>query len=406
MAESTRILEGIKVLDVASFIAAPAAATVMADFGADVIKIEPPGRGDTYRHRMIGPGYPESDVAHHWIIDNRNKRGIIVDLKTDEGRAVLLRLVAEADVFITNMPLPVRERLHIRWQDMHPVNERLIYGSVTAYGEEGAEADHTGFDSTALWARSGLMDLVKPAPDAPPGRSMPGMGDHPTAISLFAGIMAALYQRERTGKGTMVQTSLIANGVWWNALQVQAVLCGGVVPRRPPREEATNPLNNLYITRDGQWFQLVMITQEDRWADFTQCIGVPELADDPRFVDTASRVENAGALTELLDQAFLAADLAEWRERLSAGGFTFGVIRRVEDIPSDPQMRASGALTPIEDPRAGAELTVDSPLWIEGAEKVAPTLAPGHGEHTDEVLLEFGYAAEEIAKLRESGAVG
>jgi formyl-CoA transferase len=228
-----RLLDGIRVLDAASFIAGPVATTVMADFGADVVKIEPPG-GDTYRLR--NSGYPASAYNFPWIVDNRNKRGVAIDLRTADGQAVLHQLVRGADVFVTNLPLDARARLRVRYEDLEPLNARLVYGSVTAYGDTGAEAGRPGFDSTALWARTGLMDLVRPSPEAPPSRSLPGMGDHPTGMSLFGAIMAALYQRERTGRGTMVSTSLMANGLWWNAIQVQGILCGARTVVGPPPE--------------------------------------------------------------------------------------------------------------------------------------------------------------------------
>ena len=201
-----RLLDGIRVLDAASFIAGPVATTVMADFGADVVKIEPPG-GDAYRVRNAG--YPPSPYNFPWIVDNRSKRGLALDLRTADGQAVLHHLVRGADVFVTNLPLDARARLGVRYEDLAPLNARLVYASVTAYGETGEEASRPGFDSTALWARTGLMDLVRPSPDAPPSRSLPGMGDHPTGMSLFGAIMAALYQRERTGRGTMVPIAMM-----------------------------------------------------------------------------------------------------------------------------------------------------------------------------------------------------
>jgi len=239
-----RLLAGLRVIDAASFIAGPVAATILADFGADVIKLEPP-EGDSYRQRAGGAGVPESPYDYRWIVDNRTKRGLAVDLRQPEGRAVLQRLVARADVFVTNAPLDSRARLGIRWEDLAPLNPRLVYASLTAYGERGDEAARTGFDGTALWARTGLMDLVRPSPDAPPSRSLPGMGDHPTGITLLAAIMAALYRREKTGRGAMVSTSLMANGLWWNAIQVQAALSGARVEPRPAREAAATALANL-----------------------------------------------------------------------------------------------------------------------------------------------------------------
>src|SRR5262249_5468534 len=176
------LLGGLRVIDAASFIAGPVAATILADFGADVIKLGPPA-GDTYRHRSGGPGVPDSSYNYRWIVDNRTKRGLALDLARAEGQAVLRRLVERADVFITNTPLPSRARLAIRWEDLSPLNPRLIYASITAYGERGEESPRGGFDATALWARTGLMDLVRPSPESPPSRSLPGMGDHPTGVS-------------------------------------------------------------------------------------------------------------------------------------------------------------------------------------------------------------------------------
>src|SRR6266404_2336754 len=276
------LLDGLRVIDSASFIAGPVATTILADLGADVIKLEPPD-GDPYRHRTGGPGVPDSPYNYRWIVDNRTKRGLALDLRRAEGRAVLHRLVRSADVFVTNTPLDSRARLGIRWEDLAPLNTRLIYASITAYGERGEEAPRSGFDSTALWARTGLMDLVRPSPDSPPSRSLPGMGDHPTGVSLFGAIMAALYQRERTGRGGMVSTSLMANGLWWNAIQVQGILCGARTPVRPPREESVSALANLYRCRDGRWFLLSLTADERRWEPLAKALGRADLLSDPRF---------------------------------------------------------------------------------------------------------------------------
>ena len=221
-------LAGLKVIDCGSFIAAPVAATVLADFGADVVKIEPPS-GEPYRRDDPRSAFRQAiipTIISSTIAPSGRSRWT---LKAEAGQKVLHRMLADADVFVTNAPFPARERLKVRYQDMKDLYPRLIYASVTAYGETGPEADRTGFDSTALWARTGLMDLCKPAPDSAPARSLPGMGDHPTAISMVAAIMTALYRRERTGKGGEVATNLMANGLWWNAIWNQAALCGADV---------------------------------------------------------------------------------------------------------------------------------------------------------------------------------
>ncbi|MGH7356713.1 MAG: CaiB/BaiF CoA transferase family protein [Candidatus Rokuibacteriota bacterium] len=398
------LLAGVRVIDAASFIAGPVAATIMADLGADVIKLEPPD-GDPYRHRAGGPGVPESPYNYRWIVDNRTKRGLALDLRSSAGRAVLHRLIARADVFVTNTPLDSRVRLGIRWEDLTPLNPRLVYASITAYGERGEEAPRSGFDATALWARTGLMDLLKPSPDSPPARSLPGMGDHPTGVTLFAAIMAALYRRDRTGRGTMVSTSLLANGLWWNAIQVQAALSGARVEPRPPRETPATALANLYRCDDGRWFLLNVLNDDRDWPHLLRALERPDLGEDPRFATTPARRGNARALVPVLDAVFASKPWPEWRSILNGHGLTFGEIGTVDDARDDPQMVASGALVPFDDPRAGAPFTVASPLWLEGVAKVPPRLAPELGEHSAEILREVGYGEAEIEALLASRTV-
>ena len=404
MTTSGFMLSGLRVIDAANFIAGPVATTILADLGADVIKIEPPD-GDPYRNRMGGPGVPESPFNFRWIVDNRTKRGLALDLRRPEGRAVLHRMIERTDVFVTNAPLDSRARLGTRWEDLSPRNPRLIYASITAYGEHGAEASRTGYDATALWARTGLMDLVKPSPDSPPARALPGMGDHPTGVSLFAAIMTALYRRERTGQGTMVSTSLLANGLWMNATQIQAALTGAKVVPRPPREEPASALANLYRCADGRWFLLNALNDARDWPQLLRATERPDLAADPRFATTPARHANARALVPILDAIFATRPWAEWHHRLHAHGLTFGEIATVDDARHDRQMTDSGALVPFDDPRAGAPLTVASPLWLEGVDKVAPRMAPELGEHSTEILREQGYGDADIDALLEARVI-
>ena len=397
-----RLLDGIRVIDAANFIAGPVSTTVMADFGADVIKVEPP-TGDVYRVR--GAGYVPSAYNYPWIVDNRTKKSVAIDLRTSEGQGLLHRLVRDVDVFVTNAPLDSRARLRVRYEDLAPLNPRLIYASITAYGETGEEASKPGFDSIALWARTGLMDLVRASPDVPPARSLPGMGDHPTGMSLFAAIMAGLYHRERTGRGTRVATSLLANGLWMNAIPVQGILCGARTEVRPPREAAISALANLYRCRDGRWFMLTITGDERHWEAFARGIGREDLVADPRFASTEGRRANARALTALLDAWFVTKDWAAWSTILESTGVAFGVVATLDDVPHDAQMRASGALVPIEDSRAGASYTVSSPLQIEGEQKVPPTLAPEIGQHTVEVLRAAGVDEREIERFLRAGVI-
>ncbi len=396
------LLDGIKVLDAGSFVAGPAAATVMGDFGAEVIKIEPPD-GDPYRklHRLRGSNVGERD--YYWILDSRNKKSLALEHKRPEARPVLARLVRSADVFLTNMPLDVRARLGMTWADLRPLNPRLIYASVTAYGETGPEANKTGFDATAWWARTGLMDNARSGPGAPPGRSVAGMGDHATAMALFGAIMLALYQRERTGEGGMVSTSLMAAGLWSNGMLAQAHLAGAVVRPRPPREEALNALANIYCAADDRWFMLALLSEEKQWPALLRGLGHPELANDPRFRTVAARRTHVRDLVGALDAIFATRPWAEWRPRLDAEGITFGGVAKLDDVPADRQMLATGAIVPLVDPDAGATLTVSSPVAYEGAAKVPAGHAPAIGEHTEDVLRSAGYDEAEIDALIRLG---
>ncbi|MBI2741741.1 MAG: CoA transferase [Rhodospirillales bacterium] len=396
---SDGIFSGLRVIDCASWIAGPAAATILSDFGAEVIKIEPPGAGDPWR---ASPAVPGKTTDYWWQLTSRNKRSLAIDLKAPEGLSVLYRLIGAADVFVTNFPLPVRDRLKIAAADLLAINPRLVYGSITAYGEAGEEAARTGFDATAYWARTGLMDMVRATTETEPVRSMPGMGDHPTATALYAAIVTALYRRERTGRGGVVQTSLLQNGLWANGCYVQNRLFGEHVAHRPPRTGTPNALANHYRCRDGRWFLMAMHNEQRQLAGFLKAIEAENLVEDPRFATLLSRRANHKALTEILDGIFARRDLAEWRIVLEKAGVTFGPVCSVDEAADDEQARKIGALVPFAD---GAGLTVSSPFHLDGATKVAPARAPAVGQHSELVLREAGYSADDIAKLKALGVL-
>jgi crotonobetainyl-CoA:carnitine CoA-transferase CaiB-like acyl-CoA transferase len=393
------IFAGLRVIDCASWIAGPAAATILSDFGAEVIKIEPPGAGDPWR---ASPAVPGKTTDYWWQLTARNKKSLAIDLKHPDGLRVLHRLIGSTDVFITNFPLPVRERLKIAAADLLAINPRLVYGSISAYGEEGEEAARTGFDATAYWARTGLMDMVRATTDTEPVRSMPGMGDHPTATGLYAAIVTALYRRERTGKGGIAQTSLLQNGLWANGCYVQNRLFGEHVAHRPPRTETPNALANHYQCRDGRWFLMALHNEARQLASFLKAIDAEHLAQDPRFHTQPARRTNYKALTAILEEVFAKRDLSEWRPILEKAGVTFGPVCTVDEAGDDGQARKIGALVPFAD---GAGLTVSSPFHIDGATKVAPARAPSVGQHSEKVLGDAGYSADEIARLKALGVL-
>ena len=396
------IFDGLKVLDCASFIAAPAAATVLSDFGADVIKIEPPGLGDPYRNLPNLPGYPHSEHNFAWMMEARNKKSLALDLTRPDAQAVLYKLVAEADVFITNMPPQVRAKLGITYDHLAHLNHRLIYASFTGYGEKGEEANKPGFDSNAYWARSGLMDLVRADEEATPARSVAGMGDHPCAMAFYGAIVTALFQRERTGKGSHVSTNLMANGIWANSVLAQAKLCGAKFSKRRPREQALNAVTNHYKCKDGRWVILSLLNEDRQWPTLARCMDREDLLADERFATKAGRHSRSVELIRIFDEVFATRDLAEWRNILDGNGLVFGVIGILDDIPHDKQMIENEVLVPFEN---DTMLTVNSPIFIDGARKVQPRKPPGIGEHSDEILRNAGYDEAAIKKLRASGAV-
>ncbi|WP_298255221.1 CoA transferase [Bradyrhizobium sp.] len=397
------IFEGLKVLDCASFIAAPAAATVLSDFGAEVIKIEPPGTGDPYRVLPKLPGYPISQHNFAWLLEGRNKRSLALDLSKVEGREVLYRLAAEADVFITNFPPGVRKRLGITYEKIRPKSPRLIYASFTGYGEKGAEADKPGFDSNAYWARSGLMDLVRADENTTPARSIPGMGDHPCAMAFYGAIVTALYKREKTGEGSHVSSNLMANGLWAAGVLAQAKLCGAQFQERRTRERALNAVTNHYRCKDGRWLILSLLNEERQWPALARCLGREDLINDVRFSTKPDRHARSLELIAIFDQVFATRNLAEWRAALDGNGLVFGVVGILDDIPGDQQMIENDVLVPFENDQL---LTINSPIWVDGSDKVKPKRPPEIGEHSEEILREAGYDEASIRNLKASGAVG
>lgn len=399
------IFSGLKVVDVASFIAGPAAATVLSDFGADVIKVEPPGGGDPYRHIYLNPPHPSLNENYPWQLTNRNKRSLVVNLKSLEGQDILARLVKWADVLVTNFPPRVRKGLKLNYEDISPLNPRLIYADITGYGELGPEADKPGFDITAYWARSGLMQFTRDA-SSPPAVPVPGIGDHATAISLYASIVTGLYRRQCTGEGCNASTSLIAEGAWATALWLQAGLFGakfnGEIDRKNP---PTALFGASYQTSDNRWLLLSFVDEDKNWPTFAKAIQRADLLTDARFADSKSRHIYVRALVAELDRLFNAHPLTHWKTLLDAERLPYGVVQIPEEIVNDPQLLANQIIVPIDDGSANPRFTVNSPVTVKESPKVAPRVAPGVGEHTEEVMLELGFDARQIADLRACGAI-
>ena len=390
------LLEKITVIDCASYIAGPAAATIMSDFGARVIKIESPDIGDSYRSLLRLPGLPESDENYPWILTSRNKESLALDLKFKEAHVILHKLIKKADIFITNYPFPIRAKLKINSEDILEENKKLIYASLSPYGEKGDEKDKTGYDATAWWARSGLMYAVRNNSNSEPSSSTPGMGDHPTASALFGAIMMALYKREITGEGSEVSSSLMANGLWSNGIYNQAALCGANFVENTGRG-TKGALAEKYKCKDGRWFILVMLNEEREWPLLLRCLKREEVNDDKRFNTREGRAKNSLELMKILDEEFLSKDWGQLKELFEKSGVTFGSISEPYDHINDQQISDNEFFTKFTDKED--LLTVDSPIFMKDEKKRKPQTAPEIGEHTRQILEELNYDKNEIDKL-------
>jgi formyl-CoA transferase len=396
------IFSGLKVVDFASFIAGPSAAVILSDFGADVIKVEPP-KGEMWRIGQKIPPQPNSDVPYPFHLANRNKRSLTLDLKSPEAGKILERLVKWADVFIVNTPHPARKKLKLTYEDVVQWNPCLVYADITGYGEKGPDAALPGFDLTAFWARSGLLSMTRDA-GAPPTWPVAGSGDNATAVALYAAIATALYRREKTGKGSYVTTSLLASGIWSASVFIQAALAGATFYGLHDRAHPANAALNVYRSSDGTWF-LVVVTP-DKVPDILKAMGHEDLLTDPRFSDPAKLAENRPQLTAILDKIFGSQSMAHWNEVFSSVHVTFGPVRGPQEVINDPQLRANDIVVPLEGAGDKLTSTISSPIQVHDVSKVPARRAPKIGEHNEEILKELEFDTKEIEHLRTSGVIG
>ncbi|MFZ9563922.1 MAG: CaiB/BaiF CoA transferase family protein [Ilumatobacteraceae bacterium] len=395
-------LEGVKVVELGVWVAGPAAAGVMADWGADVVKIEPTS-GDPARsfQFMYGGNPPDNPVFE---LDNRNKRGVAVDITTDEGRDAAYRLIDDADVFVTNVRVAALQRSGFDYATLSLRNPRLIYGLITGYGLSGPDADRPGFDISAFWSRTGMAHLMTPA-----GNTIPtlrgGMGDHSTGVTFAGAISAALFSRERTGKGQMVTSSLLRQGVYTVGFDLNMVLSWGRHPPINNRFEARNPSVNTYQSSDGKWFFVVGVEGDRHWPPLARVVGKPELVADPRFDNIRNRAINSEELRTILDAAFATRTMDEWVRIFDTEPDMFwSPIHSPDEILNDEQLQHAGGLVEVPNGN-GTTRMIASPVDFHGTPGAQRSLAPRLGEHTREVLLEAGFSDDEIDRMISSGAV-
>lgn len=400
----TAPLAGIRVVELASFVAAPAAGALLADLGAEVVKIEVPW-GEIYRHSLPRFAGFESDfaLAPHFHMDNRGKRSVALDLVLPQAVAALRQLVHHADVFLTNM-LPTRlAKLGLDPETLRAERPALIVARVSGFGPTGPDADAPAFDYSSYWARTGFMDMLH-EPDAPPAFQRPGMGDHSASLALVAGVLAALRQRDRGEPGQVIDVSLQHIGFYITGNDTAMTLVTGQTPPRHDRRVARNPLWNHYATRDGRWLFLVMIESDRYWPEVCRALGIEGLIAEARFRDAVARYRNARELVTVLDGIFASRSLAEWREALSRYRVIWAPVLTLAEAVGDPQAAAAGSFPTVEHPGAGAFRTVAPPLAMSGHALRGTAPAPALSADTEAVLREAGVPEDEIAVLVAAAA--
>ena len=399
-------LEGIKVLEISNWVAAPSACAILAEFGAEVVKVEHPVTGDPVRSINISsegvvPYTGGINVALQQL--NRDKASVAINLEHSQGQEVVRRLAAWSDVLVTNLIPSRQERYGLRYEDVSLLNSGIIYLALNGYGMEGPERDRLGFDYAAFWSRSGIMASLG-EPNSPI-QQRPGMGDQTTSLTLVAAVGIALYERERSGKGQRIDCSLLHTGLWVLAEDVASALRSGEAVRHVPRGEVTNPIFNFYQCKHGQWIQMTMVESERFWQGFCRAMGLEALVRGSRFDSHANRAEHCRELIRILDQRFSTESREEWGRRLDAEGCIWAPVQTLDQVVKDPQVHANGYTAPLEHPSEGTLQVVSAPIKFQRTPGQVQRAAPELGQDTEMVLLEIGYTWDDIKILKDEGAI-
>lgn len=395
------LLNGLKVVEFASYIAGPGTACILGDWGADVIKVERPG-GDSMRH-IFADLTTDLGANPTFDLDNRGKRGVVLDISKPEGRDALAKLAESADIFLTNVRPAALKRAGLDDITLRGANPRLIYAVITGYGLEGPDAHKPGFDVTAFWARAGVANMTAPK-GTDPFMLRSGFGDHITALATVAAILAAVYERERTGVGRLVQTSLLATGVYTVGSDLAVQLKFGRLASNRPRNRPINPMATFFKSEEGRWFVHNPRGGTKDWASFATVADRLDLIEDERFASAKARRVNSPELVAEFDKAFAALPFDEIAKRLDAADLVWSPVQTPAEVAADPQVLASGALIPIDDGEGSSYLSPASPARFPGADATSRPRSPHLGEHTREVLAEIGYSAAKVAAIFAAGA--
>lgn len=400
-------LKGIRVIEVGGAFAMPLAGMLMGSWGAEVIHVEPPGRGDLQRHLlaagMAGWARPH-EVNYIWEHVDRNKKSLTVNLKSPEGQKIIHKLVEESDIFLNNLRPYEMEKFDLEYKTLAKRNPRIIYANLTGYGRQGSERNTGGYDSVAFWARSGVMDLMHEA-DQPPNISRPAYGDSITSQSLLAGVMAALYMRERSGMGQEVEVSLYNSAVFALGTDISGCLISGEDSVRPSQKTMGNPIRNIYPTSDNRWIMLGMTTSQPYWPSFCEVLGLQALIDNPLYATPDTRAENSAELIKIIQNVFLAQTYDYWVDVLSRNKLIWAPVKTPLEVTQDEQANANDFFGEWNHPTYGKIRMLNNPIKLSKTEAKNRSKAPDLGEHTAEILTSLGYSPEAIEKMKTEGDI-
>jgi crotonobetainyl-CoA:carnitine CoA-transferase CaiB-like acyl-CoA transferase len=396
-------MDGIKVVELGFWVAGPSAGGVLADWGAEVVKIEPP-TGDPFRGLFLTVSGVEMPANPPFELDNRGKRSIALNLETAEGRRIAHELIARADVFVTNIRGEVLDRFELDYDRLAARNPGLVYAHVTGYGDAGPDRDRPSYDIGAFWSRAGIAAALTP-PGTDPPYQRGAMGDHVAGMTTAGAVSAALLARTRTGKGQRVSTSLLRIGVFVLGWDVNSTLRLGIKATPMTRTQTPNPLISSYRDRDGRWFWLLGLQGQRHWPDLVRAVDRPAWLSDERFATMQARRANCGELVALLDAIFATRPLAEWGPILDAAGMWWAPVQTTQELIEDPQAIACGAFVDVPQQDGSSARAVATPVDFSDTRWAPGGPSPELGQHTEEVLLELGYDWEAIGGLKERGAI-
>jgi crotonobetainyl-CoA:carnitine CoA-transferase CaiB-like acyl-CoA transferase len=400
--EMSGILEGIKVLSMGQIVAIPAASSTMADWGADVIKLEPL-TGEMHRGLRRAQGIATGEI--NWVMQvlNRNKKAIAIDLAQEPGREIVYKLIRDTDVFMCNYKRSSVKKLGLDYETLRRINPALIYAFVSGYGAAGPDRDERGYDFTAGWARSGMMHLIG-EPGTPPAPQRVGMIDSTAGAHIVSAVCAALLQKEKTGEGQEIEVSLYHTAVWSLAVDIQGAL-GGNEPVKHDRTKAQNPVWNSYRTKDDRWFWLAMLQADPAWPGFCRAIERPELEKDPRFSDLEARKDNCEELIRIIDEVLATKTMAEWEACFKENNCIYGKVQTPMEVVADPQALANDFFVEVEHPGAGKIRLITTPVQFVNNPALLKATCPELGQHNEEILLELGYDWDDISQLKDQGVI-